>query len=352
MNVKCLEMIYEHLADDESKKIFDSRFEYSIKRDRLTLLESMSDNNKRFRNMDITSIRDQSKGRRIIIYGAGREGRYTAYILEHSEISGQVVAFADGNSKIWGSKVGKYDILSPFELQKWRDSLIVIASIPYGIQMYQDIAKTGFPQENIFFPPFSRVAAETGWQYFDVFKPDEKEVFIDAGCYDGQSSIDFATWCGGKYEKIIALEADKEMIRRCKDKIERADLKNYNLINKACWLDKCVIGFDNNVSAELQGSSRIDNMSFNKVNADSIDNIMNGERVSFIKMDIEGAELEGLKGARKTITTYHPKLAICVYHKPEDIYEIPAYILQIAPTYKFILRHYTSDLWETVLYAQ
>ncbi len=352
MDVKNLTMVYEHLIDSESKNIFDSRFEYSIKKDRLDLLERMSKDNSRFRNMDITSIRDQSSGRGIIIYGAGREGRHTAYILEHSEVSGQIVAFADNNPKKWGNKVGKFNVLSPFELEKWRDCLIIISSIPYGTQMYQDIAKTGFPQENIFFPPFSRTTAETGWQYFDVFKPGKKEVFIDVGCYDGQTSVDFATWCNGKYEKIIALEADKEMLCRCRDKIKSHDLKNIQLINKACWSDKCEIGFDNNVSAELQGSSKVDNANSNKVNADSIDNIMRGERVSFIKMDIEGAELEGLKGACKTITKYHPKLAICVYHKPEDIYEIPVYILQIAPTYKFVLRHYTSDLWETVLYAQ
>ena len=76
------------------------------------------------------------------------------------------------------------------------------------------------------------------------------------------------------------------------------------------------------------------------------------ERVTFIKMDIEGAELESLKGAgRIIIREQKPKLAICVYHKKEDIFDIPEYILSLNPKYKLYLRHYTLGEWDTVLYA-
>ena len=72
---------------------------------------------------------------------------------------------------------------------------------------------------------------------------------------------------------------------------------------------------------------------------------------TYIKMDIEGAEMEALLGAQGNIKNNKPKLAICLYHKPEDIIEIPHIILSINPDYKLAIRHYTTCNWETVLYA-
>ena len=68
-------------------------------------------------------------------------------------------------------------------------------------------------------------------------------------------------------------------------------------------------------------------------------------------MDIEGAELDTLKGAQKTILKYRPKLAICVYHKPEDLLTIPSYILSLHKDYRLYLRNYMMPGRETVLYA-
>jgi hypothetical protein len=55
-------------------------------------------------------------------------------------------------------------------------------------------------------------------------------------------------------------------------------------------------------------------------------------------MDIEGAELKALAGARKTIESYRPELAVCVYHLNNDIYEIPRYIKSINPGYRCVIR--------------
>jgi hypothetical protein len=68
-------------------------------------------------------------------------------------------------------------------------------------------------------------------------------------------------------------------------------------------------------------------------------------------MDIEGAEKEALLGAKRIIKTVKPKLCVCAYHKPEDIYELPKTILALNHEYKLYLRHYTDVLYETVLYA-
>jgi hypothetical protein len=76
------------------------------------------------------------------------------------------------------------------------------------------------------------------------------------------------------------------------------------------------------------------------------------ERVTFIKMDIEGSELYALRGAEKIIRKYKPKLAICVYHKKEDIVEIPKFIMSLGLDYKLYIRHHQKcSGTETVLYA-
>jgi hypothetical protein len=89
-----------------------------------------------------------------------------------------------------------------------------------------------------------------------------------------------------------------------------------------------------------------------RIQVNAIDNL-NLEKVTFIKMDIEGAELNALKGAEKTILRDKPKLAICIYHSNEDMVRIAEYIYSIMPEYNFYVRHhYTCPyLFETVLYA-
>ena len=75
------------------------------------------------------------------------------------------------------------------------------------------------------------------------------------------------------------------------------------------------------------------------------------DRVVHIKMDIEGAEKRALRGAVEIIRRDKPMLAICVYHKNDDLLEIPKLIKEIVPDYKFYLRHHNVAGTETVLYA-
>ena len=68
-------------------------------------------------------------------------------------------------------------------------------------------------------------------------------------------------------------------------------------------------------------------------------------------MDIEGAELSAIKGAASSIRKFQPKLAISLYHKPTDIFEIPLYIAKEFPFYDMFIDHYTIHAEETVLYC-
>ena len=75
------------------------------------------------------------------------------------------------------------------------------------------------------------------------------------------------------------------------------------------------------------------------------------EDVTFIKMDIEGAERDALTGAAELIRRCRPELAICVYHAISDLWEIPLMIHDIEPSYRLYMRHHTPLIYETVCYA-
>lgn len=88
------------------------------------------------------------------------------------------------------------------------------------------------------------------------------------------------------------------------------------------------------------------------VKCDTLDRLLEGKKISFIKMDIEGAERRAVMGARDIIEKNKPVLAICIYHKPEDFFDIPLLIESLFPgEYKYFVRQYRYGHSETVLYA-
>jgi hypothetical protein len=75
------------------------------------------------------------------------------------------------------------------------------------------------------------------------------------------------------------------------------------------------------------------------------------ERVDFIKMDIEGGEVDALRGAQETLRKFAPRLAISVYHRPRDLPDIVATVRQARPDYRLYLSHKSPGLGDTILFA-
>ena len=86
-----------------------------------------------------------------------------------------------------------------------------------------------------------------------------------------------------------------------------------------------------------------------EITVDCLDNIQI-PAPTFIKMDIEGSEVQAILGAQSTIARFHPKLAICVYDNVGDFYRIPRLILKIQDNYDVYIRHYTESIYETVMF--
>ncbi|NLW47914.1 MAG: FkbM family methyltransferase [Firmicutes bacterium] len=191
-----------------------------------------------------------------------------------------------------------------------------------------------------------------GEQYFCLeefgVKPGEDEVFIDGGAYIGDTLQHFIDFVNGKYKHLYCFEPDESNYMKLKELVESNQYKNISLYPKGLWRDCSVLNFAGNQaycsSIIDTGASTVETVSLDAV-------IPREEVVSFIKMDIEGSELAALEGASRIIEQDRPKLAISIYHKPEDLWEIPLYLHRNYPFYRFYLRHHSKDSCETVLYA-
>jgi FkbM family methyltransferase len=173
----------------------------------------------------------------------------------------------------------------------------------------------------------------------DLFDLRQDEVFVDCGAYDGDTIRAFRAHGGDGHE--IAFEPDQNNYLEL-----HRNFPNIVALRMAVGAKKGRMPFDTGqgVSSSLGKGQEV-------VDCDALDHLLAGLHPTFIKMDIEGAELDALHGAAKTIKTHKPVLAICLYHKPTDLWEIPLYIRSIAPDYRLYLRRYAEDCWESVLYC-
>ncbi|OIO65180.1 MAG: hypothetical protein AUJ47_02995 [Candidatus Marinimicrobia bacterium CG1_02_48_14] len=191
----------------------------------------------------------------------------------------------------------------------------------------------------------------------DVLALADDEVFLDGGAYNGDSAESFIQACeeqGRSYNAIHCFEADKGNYAKLKDWAKTQ-------LNIAChplglWNEKTQVRFaSSNISesygARIQGSSEQEGIADIVIDTVTIDEVFSNQRVSLIKMDIEGAEIAALEGARHVIRRDHPKLAISVYHNPEDLYRIPAMLAEMNPDYRFYLRHLGNHYDDTILFA-
>jgi len=192
------------------------------------------------------------------------------------------------------------------------------------------------------FPPYD-------WRvpYFKMFPFANDEVYVDCGAFTGDTVDAFIRHCPG-YKRIAAFEPDAKNYAQLL--ANHGGTRDVELINAGAYDREGEVFFSGHGEAAAITMEKQDGRESIRVN--TIDNL-NLEKVTLIKMDIEGAELNALKGAEKTILRDKPKLAICIYHSHGDMLHIPEYIHQLVPEYRFRVNHYQCHpfLHETVLFA-
>ncbi len=180
-------------------------------------------------------------------------------------------------------------------------------------------------------------------QYFEPFLQlkSQGEIFVDIGGYEGETTQAFIDACP-EYKEVYFFEPDQRNMDAAK--LALSTHSNIHYIQKGAFNKQGSCHFSSNGSV-----STIEQEGDQKIQLDTVDNQVNGA-VTFIKMDIEGAEQKAIEGARKTIADNHPLLAISVYHLAADMRTIPQQILDIRDDYGIYVRHYTEGVVETIMF--
>jgi len=229
-------------------------------------------------------------------------------------------------------------------------SIIDLFSDEQSKEVYQNvILYRGSKKRNY----VNTVMSKPRYQYFDsdIIPAQNGEYFLDCGACYGESSIDYQKFLknqGCESPEVLAVEPDATNYEKMVKQLEKIDNTVYPF-HCGVWSEKGQIQFMD----KLNRSSRVSEDGKVQVAVNSIDNLV--KEVSFtptyIKMDVEGSEPEALRGAEETITRFHPKLAISIYHSDAQFLEIVEYIHEKYPDYKLYIRHYSCLFAETVLYA-
>ena len=175
------------------------------------------------------------------------------------------------------------------------------------------------------------------------------DMLIDCGAYDGDSIHDFIKMFPN-YCKIIAFEPDRVNLQKLAARKKKEKIRNLTVVDKGVGLRKETLYFH----STGKSNSFLDETGDSEIQITPLDEFCNQcMGTIMVKMDIEGAELAALQGAEKLIREKHPILTICVYHREEDLIEIPQYIHKIAGEgiYDYYLRFHGLDLAELVFYA-
>ncbi len=352
----------------------------------------------------------RARQNRCVIFGAGTLGRKAMDLFR--EIGVEPLALCDSNSSLWGTTVAGTTVLSPSEAAaRFGSSAVFFVTIWNDFHWFRatlaKLSAQGCTSVSSYAPIFWRfgdrflhllllnepahrlyqeldrvLEAESLWTeeeslyiyrsniiwrafgdpsqlpypapqntYFppDLFKLISKEAFVDIGAFDGDTIRLILNLAGTDFDRIHAIEADSVSASKLDtyvSSLPETTAKKIRQLNCAVSAERCVIRF----SASGNATSKIEDDGVD-VQCFPLDELFQDEPVTFIKMDIEGAEYDALVGAAKTIEQNLPVLAICVYHTQRDIWRIPLLIRSRYPTYQLYLRTYDGDGFQTVLYA-
>lgn len=188
-----------------------------------------------------------------------------------------------------------------------------------------------------------------------IVQLSNREVFVDCGAFTGDSIKLFRRACNNQYKKIVAFEAAPASFAQ----LQAQHIDKCICLNQGVWNKKDTLQFlvdEQTTTSNKLSDTTTEHFVFTadrqiQVPVDALDNIPACSDMTFLKMDIEGAELNALKGAEKTIRKNRPTLAISIYHSDKDLLEIPRWIMDLGLDYSYYVRQHAEGFVDVIFYA-
>lgn len=180
----------------------------------------------------------------------------------------------------------------------------------------------------------------------DIFPDNREDILVDVGAYIGDSIAQYVRMYGQGYKKIYAYEVSPDSCAAMRDYMNKLGLHDVIIRNKGAGSQPGELFLHRSSSDASANQLTADENAGQRIEVVPLDDDI-PETITFLKMDIEGAEWDTLLGCERIISQNHPKLAVCVYHGYDDLWRIPALIESMYPDYEFYLRHYGGNLIPT-----
>jgi FkbM family methyltransferase len=349
--------------------------------------------------MPLVSQVENDFTRGVAIYGAGFLGTWAAQYLR--SIGANVTHFIDRDPQKNGTAIHGIKVVLPTDPIVTSISTILIAArhavkdvlnamanndhnlISFdGYYVVKNYKKLSFVRDNFFNDEKSTetynaimMAMLTGSvescravmekdMYFALpeFSGTFDEIFVDAGAFVGDTVERFIWENLGTFRHLYAFEPGIKQFLALKQRMHRLS-KEWTIGQDCVTLVRAGLAAENGRRAfsflydsPLRHGLTTENIEttkndFESIEVYSLDSFLNGKAVTFIKADVEGMEMDLLRGAQRTIRRYKPKMALCVYHYPSDLIEVAEFVRSLVPEYKFSIRQHAPILGDFVLYC-
>ena len=185
---------------------------------------------------------------------------------------------------------------------------------------------------------------------FSLLNIGKSETYVDLGAYTGDTVEKFLKLTGKSFKEIYAIEPDRRNFSKMRRRLYMLGDGIFHPINAVAWNEDTTLDF-------YRRGGRNSSLSGGRgmaipTEAKKLDTVLDEKKATLIKLDVEGAEREALMGAEKTIRMNKPRIILSLYHRTEDMLELPKQIKSLHRGYKLYLRHHPYiPAWDTNLYC-